>query len=336
MTNATVIGASGYTGGELLRLLVTHPDIDEIVPVSRTNAGKPVSSVHRNLNGIFECDFEDLDIRGIDSDVVFLAAPNGEAMKYAPELLEKGLKVIDLSADFRLDKGTYEKFYMKHESPELIKKAVYGLPELFRDKIKKARMVANPGCYVTSAILAIAPLAKFKDKLDMEKVVVDSKSGTSGAGAKLTDFLTHGEVHDNLKPYNVVEHRHRPEMEHILSESIKDIKISFTPTLMPIIRGILTNVHVFGKTGADLRKHYEKFYNGEPFIRIVDTPQVKDVVGTNFCDIGVHADKHTDRILVISAIDNLIKGASGQAVQNMNLMFGFDEWAGLTMVAGHP
>ena len=332
----TIVGASGYTGGELLRLLLRHPKVEDIIATSRTYAGKKVSVVHKNLTGIYDKNFSEFDEKKVDSDVVFISTPHGESMEIVPKLIERDIRVIDLSADYRIkDTSIYEKFYCKHKSPELLKESVYGIPEIYREKIKKARLIANPGCYAISAILAIMPLSKFKNKLDIEKVVVDSKSGTSGAGAKISEELHHPEVHDNLRPYNVVEHRHRPEIEFILSNFFDGIKISFTPTLMPISRGILTNVHVFGKI-EDIGEQYSKFYNGEPFIRIVDIPEIKNVVGTNYCDLNAYFDKNSSRILAISAIDNLIKGASGNAIQNMNIMFSFDEKSSLELIAEHP
>ncbi len=334
----TIVGASGYTGSELLRLLVNHPEIDGITATSRTYAGKKVSDLHRNLHGIYNEKFHEFSLSRLDSDVVFLATPHTESMEYAPRILGKGIRVIDLSADYRFkDKRDYEKIYGKHKNPELLKQAVYGVPELFRNKIKNAKLVANPGCYALGAILAIAPLAKFQNKLDVEKIVVDAKSGTSGAGAKLSDFIHHPEVHDNLKPYKMVDHRHQPEIESVLLNFFKKIKISFTPTLVPIIRGILTNVHVFSTTiNINFENHYKTFYKNEPFVRIMDVSYVKDVLNTNYCDISVHLDAENSRVLVISAIDNLIKGAAGNAIQNMNLMLGYKETTGLKLVAGHP
>ncbi len=339
----TIIGASGYTGSELLRILVNHNEIEEIIPTSRTYNGKSVSSVHQNLKNIYDVKFTNPNIEDIDSDVVFTCTPNGKAMEIVPKLLEKGIKVIDMSADFRIEQESYEETYkIEHKCPGLLEKAVYGLPELFRDRIKKANLIANPGCYVTAAVLGIAPLLneKFKDKLDLNKVVVDAKSGTSGAGAALSDFLHFSEVYGNLKPYKTTDHRHRPEIESALKRfSNIDLKVSFTPTLMPIVRGILNNIHIFAEDGFDgenLDKIYKDFYKKEVFVRVTDVPYVKNVVDTNFCDIGTAFDEHTKRILVMSAIDNLIKGASGQAVQNMNLACGFSENKGLLSVAGHP
>lgn len=339
MISATVIGASGYIGGELIRLLTNHPKIDKIIPVSREHYGKPVSSVHKNLYKIFDENFVDLDLNNINTDVAFLATPNGGALKIAPELLKKNIKVIVLSADYRFkDIKEYKRIYNEKEDEDdeknnkFAKNAVYGLPEIFREDIKKAILIANPGCYATSAILAIRPLAEFKDKIYADKIVVDSISGSSGAGVKPSDFLHHPEVQNNLKPYNVTNHRHRPEIEYILNPFFGKIKISFTPTLGCWVRGIKTDVHIFTNTGNEflhLRDFYEKFYEKEPFIRITNTPYMANVVNTNFCDISVNYDEHTNKILLISVIDNLLKGGSGQAIQNMNIMFGFDEKYGL-------
>lgn len=336
--DVVVVGGSGYTGGELLRILVRHPEVEELEVTSRSHAGKKASMVHQNLLGVYDKAFVEYKPDKIDADVVFLATQHGESMSVAPKLLEKGVKVVDLSADYRIrDVRLYEKFYKKHESPQLLKDAVYGLPELYRKRIKKAMLVANPGCYPTSVLLALAPLAEFKDRIDAKKIVVDSLSGTSGAGAKPSETLHHPEVDENLKPYNVLDHRHRPEMEHILAEFLGDTRISFTPTLAPIIRGIQSNVHVFSSKKIEgLAEHYRRFYDKEYFIRITETPQIKNVANTNFCDIGVWYDENAKKILIISAIDNLIKGASGQAVQNMNVMSGYDEKMGLDLIAGHP
>lgn len=331
----SIIGASGYTGNELMRILANHNKIEEIRPYSRTYSGKKVSDLNKNLTG-FEDKFEkfsELDVDAIDTEICFLCTPNGEAMKIVPKLHEKGIKTIDLSADYRLPQDVYENTYkIKHESPELIDKAVYGLPELFREKIRNAEIIANPGCYATSAILAIAPLKEFKDLIDREKIIVDAKSGTSGAGKKVEEYYIHSEIHDNIKPYNVTFHRHRPEIENVLKNFL-DCKISFTPTLLPVIRGIITNVHIFSDRKID-SEHYKKFYEKEYFIRIREIAEMKYVLNTNFCDISTHYDEHTKRLVVISTIDNLIKGASGQAVQNMNIMCNFSENEGLNLVSG--
>jgi N-acetyl-gamma-glutamyl-phosphate reductase len=333
-----VVGGSGYTGGELLRILLNHPKVDSIEAASRSYAGKPVSDVHPNLRGAYDKAFTEYSEGKVDADVVFLALPHGQSMEYAPKLLDKGVKVVDLSADYRIrDVELYERYYAKHKNPQLLAKAVYGLPELFRDEIKGCSFVANPGCYTTAAILSLAPLKDFKDRIELNRVVVDAKSGTSGAGAKPTEFLHHCEVDENLKPYKVTGHRHQPEIDHILGRLIPGISVSFTPTLVPVTRGILSNAHVYGDlTGVNLRKHYEKFYRGEGFIRMVDTAYTKNVLHSNICDISVHYDGEKQRAVLISAIDNLVKGAAGQAIQNMNLMLGYAEDEGLKGLGPHP
>jgi len=336
--DVTVVGASGYSGGEALRILARHPKVDKINATSRQYAGDKVSTVHQNLQGIWEGRFMEAKAKAFDVDLIFMATPHGESMKEVPGLLEKGIKVIDLSADYRMkDVRLYERFYQKHTSPELCKKAVYGLPEAYRKEIKKAELVANPGCYPTSVILGLLPLKKFKGKLDIKKVTVDSMSGTSGAGAKPTEFVHHSEVSENLKAYKIGEHRHRPEMESILKEHFgQETRVSFTPTLVPIVRGIQSNIHVYGNVAADLMGGYRRFYSKEFFVRVTKTPSVKNVNRTNYCDVGVWYDKNSTQITVVSVIDNLVKGAAGQAVQNMNIMQGFDETAGLKEIAGHP
>ncbi|MDD5111788.1 MAG: N-acetyl-gamma-glutamyl-phosphate reductase [Candidatus Altiarchaeota archaeon] len=337
--DATIIGGSGYSGSELLRILSRHPKVETLNVTSRQHEGKDVSMLHQNLLGVYDKKFLSPEGKTLDVDVVFMATPHGEAMNIAPRLVDSGIKVIDLSADYRFrDIATYEKNYQKHSSPELNKKAVYGLPEAYRKDIKKAQLVANPGCYPTSVILGMLPLTASKGKMDLERITVDSMSGTSGAGIKASEFLQHSEVAENLKAYNVGKHRHRPEMESILSEQFKsDVRVSFTPTLAPIVRGIQSNIHVH-TDGIDnnLPELYRTFYEKEHFVRITETPNVKSVNGTNYCDMGVWKDMDNTHIIIISVIDNLVKGAAGQAVQNMNIMMGYDETLGLTGIAGHP
>ena len=336
--DVTVVGGSGYSGSELLRILARHPKVGELSATSRQHEGEKASTLHQNLLGVYDKKFVPQNGKTLDADVVFLATPHGEAMAIAPRLLEKGIKVIDLSADYRFkDPRVYEAYYQKHASPEWCKKAVYGLPEAYRAEIRKAQLVANPGCYPTSVILGMLPMTKARHKCDVKRITVDSMSGTSGAGSKPTEFLHHSEVNENLKAYNVGIHRHRPEMEAILSEQFKSsVKVSFTPTLVPVIRGIQSNIHIYCNAGVDAMKSYKKFYAHEPFVRITETPAVKNVAHTNYCDIGCWYDKNASQITVISVIDNLVKGAAGQAVQNMNLMQGFEENLGLTALAGHP
>jgi N-acetyl-gamma-glutamyl-phosphate reductase len=335
---ALVIGGSGYTGGELLRILAGHSKVDQVEVTSRSHNGKPVSTVHQNLRGISHGTFTEYNEAKVDADVAFLAVPHGEGMRYAPALLGKGVKVIDLSADYRIsDQSLYERHYQRHTNPELLSEAAYGLPELFRKQIKKARLVANPGCYTTAAILSLAPLSRIKDRFDLRRVLVDAKSGTSGAGAKPTEFLHHSEVDGGMKIYKATGHRHQPEIEHVLSNLMPGISVSFTPSLMPVPRGILSNAHVFGDvSNLDLSRHYGEFYKNEKFVRVVDASYTKNVLYSNYCDISVFSDPEKGRIVLVSAIDNLVKGAGGQAVQNMNLVMGYDEWQGIDFFPFHP
>ncbi len=344
MADTTIVGASGYLGGELLRILVNHPRIGRIIPISRRYAGKPVSSLHRNLYKIFDKNFEDLNLEKIDSDVIFFAAPLGDWFKSISKLLERGIKVITLGGKFRIQDAELDReVYGGYENEELLKERVYGLPELYRDEIRTSRFVTNPGCYPVSVILAIFPLIKFKDKLDLKRIVVNSISGTSGAGASPSEFLHHPETCDTVKPYNITFHRHMPEMEFILGEKFRtELTVSFIPSVVNMSRGIMSYITIFAKEiEIDLSKHFNNFYKKEPFVRVLreekeNIPTLGSVIGTNFCDIGINYDTKAGRILILSAVDNLIKGGSGQAVQNMNLMLGFDEKSGLGLVGGHP
>jgi N-acetyl-gamma-glutamyl-phosphate reductase len=322
--NVGILGASGYTGAELLRILYNHPKANVVVATSRQWAGKYIWQLHRHLKGFYNLKFELPEIKNFDGcDLVFTAVPHGEAMKFVPKLLEVGIKVVDLSADYRLDKETYERVYgKKHEG---YVEAVYGLTELHRDEIAKAKLVANPGCYPTGCILAVAPIADV-----IERVVFDCKSGITGAGMKPTEFTHYPNLHESIVPYKVTNHRHYYEMVQELSKFNPEIKISFTPQVFPGSRGILTTAHVFLKKDLSLdeiRSRYEKFYENCYFVRLQDEVRLSYVRGSNFCDIALH--KGEDRLVVVSAIDNLVKGASGQAVQNMNVMFGWDEKLGL-------
>ncbi len=321
-----IVGASGYTGGELLRLLVMHPEAEVIKASSRRFEGKEVWKVHKFLKGFYDLKFCAPEIGNFsDCDLVFTAVPHGEAMVYAPHLLEVGVRVVDLSADYRLPKEVYEKTYGKKHTGYL--EAVYGIPELHREEIRKANLVANPGCYPTGAILAVAPLAKLEL---IERVVFDCKSGITGAGESPSDFTHYPNLHESVVPYKVTDHRHFPEILQELSRFQRDLKISFTPQVFPGSRGILTNAHVFlrGELSRDeLYRIYEEFYSGCYFVRLQDEVKLVQVRGSNFCDIALFSDG--ERAVAISAIDNMVKGASGQAIQNMNLMFGLEEWVGL-------
>lgn len=323
-----IIGGSGYTGGELLRLLVNHPDAEIVAVTSRTFKDKPIGAVHPHLSKILNMRFEDISAGEVAkrSDVVFTAVPHKAAMGYVPELLTQGTKVIDLSADYRLDYDAYETTYgITHADKG--RKAVYGLPELHRRDIKRANLVANPGCYPTGAILAAAPLVKAGE---VSRVVFDSKTGVSGAGMIPSEVTHYPNVAENVVPYQVTKHRHLPEIVQELTVLGK-CKIHFTPHIIPAVRGILTTAHVFVKkemSKEEITNLYQKMYAGETFVRILDEmPSLSAVRGSNFCDIGF--DVEGDRVIVVSAIDNMVKGASGQAIQNMNIMFGLDEKAGL-------
>lgn len=339
-----IIGASGYTGGELLRLLSRHRECEVVCATSRKAKARRIHEVHPHLRGIVELKFEDLPPQEVASrsDFVFTATPHGAAMEIVPKLLEHGVKVVDLSGDYRFeDVKVYEKYYgLEHEHPEL--KAAFGLPELYREQIKNARFVANPGCYPTSVILGLVPMLK-RGIIEPQRIVADSKSGVSGAGAvpkKSTHFCM---AEESITPYKVVGHRHLPEMEQELRKFNSGVKVSFVPHLVPVIRGISTTLHCFLKKNAEsdeIRSIYSKFYKNEPFVRVLEAgaiPRMSSVRGTNYIDIGgFEVDNERGRLVVVSVIDNLVKGASGQAVQNMNIMQGYKETLGLEQVGAHP
>lgn len=332
-----IIGGSGYTGGELLRLLAQHPEAKVRAVTSRSRKGQKVSDTHTHLRKIYDLNFEDMAPEDVASrcDIVFTAVPHGTAMQVVPELLDNGIKVIDLSADYRLRTDVFEKTYkMKHTDP---RDAVYGIPEL-HPEVAEQKFIANPGCYPTGASLSAAPLA---DAGLIERVVFDSKSGISGAGAEPTEVSHYPNMAENIQAYKLTSHRHRAEIVQELTRLDSGLKsISFTPHVIPSVRGILTTAHIFVKkelSEEDVSKIYRDFYEDKPFIRLIKgIPMLGSVRGSNFCDIGFEIEKNSDRIVVISAIDNLVKGASGQAIQNMNLMFGLPETAGLWTPAIAP
>jgi len=326
MIKAGIIGGAGYTGLELVRLLLMHPEVEISVVTSRRYKGKLINEINPHLSSFIELEYEDIDTKEIAdrSDIVFVAVPHGSAMDYVPELLERGARVIDLSADYRLKKKEYERIYKRpHKDKDKEKRgAVYGLTEL-HPEVADANLVANPGCYPTGAILAVAPLVKEKE---VNQVIFDAKSGISGAGAEPSETSHFPNLAENIIPYQVTAHRHVAEMRMELG-----VKVSFTPHVIPAIRGILTTAHVFLNTHSEeIEETYKRFYEGTRFIRLrKGMPSLSSVRGTNFCDIGFEIEEKSNRIVVISAIDNLIKGGSGQAIQNMNVMFGFDEAEGL-------
>jgi N-acetyl-gamma-glutamyl-phosphate reductase len=346
MLKVAIVGASGYTGLELIRILHTHPEAAVTCVTSEQSAGKRISEVFPSLRDRCDLLLENLEPVRIaeKADFIFTALPHKAAMEVVPTFLKLGKRVVDLSADYRLkDAKEYACWYEPHLNPENLKKAVYGLPELRRTRIAAADLVANPGCYPTSVILGLAPLLK-KKLIDPASIIADSKSGVSGAGrsAKVDNLFC--EVNDGFKAYAVGGlHRHIPEIEQELSLLAgKKVVISFTPHLVPMDRGILSTIYaapLTAATTAELLKIYRDFYKGEPFVRVLPEgcfPATSHVRGSNFCDIGLTVDQRTGRVIVVSAIDNLVKGASGQAVQNMNIMNGFPENMGLEGLALFP
>ncbi|WP_457575225.1 N-acetyl-gamma-glutamyl-phosphate reductase [Desulfomarina sp.] len=341
-----IVGASGYTGTELTRILCNHPEARLTVATSRKYAGRKLADIFPNLRNRTELVFENLTPDQLTSraDFFFTAVPHKTAMDIAPGLLDAGKKIVDLSADYRIrDVATYEKWYQPHSSPDLLEEAVYGLPELYRDRISTSRLTANPGCYPTSIILALAPLLK-AGAIEVNSIIADSKSGTTGAGRAPQTATLFCEVHDGFKPYKVGRaHRHTPEIEQELKAVAgKDVTITFTPHLLPISRGILSTIYATLSSNFDhntLTDLYRLEYDSEPFIRILgedNYPATQFVRGSNFCDISCKIDQATGRVIVMSCIDNIVKGAAGQAVQNMNLMCGFDETCGLENIPLFP
>mgnify|MGYP001615729596 FL=1 len=346
MLKTAIIGGSGYTGGELLRLLLNHTEIEIAAITSEKSIGKPVSALFPNLKNMTDMVFEKNEpaIISKKADFIFLCLPHCAAMDSAKAYLKYGKKVVDLSADFRLkDYKVYEKWYKeRHTAKDLLKKAVYGLPELYRNKIENAELVANPGCYPTSAILAIAPLLKSKWAKGIDlPIIIDSKSAISGAGRGAEVAYLFTEANESVRAYKIGSHRHTPEIEQELSITAKKkIHVSFTPHLIPMNRGILSTIYIKKPINAEqLLEHYRDFYENEPFVRILNSgslPDTKNIRGSNICEIGIVEDKRTGMTVIVSAIDNLIKGASGQAIQNMNIMQGFDEGCGLNLLPIFP
>ncbi|KON33935.1 MAG: N-acetyl-gamma-glutamyl-phosphate reductase [miscellaneous Crenarchaeota group-6 archaeon AD8-1] len=345
-----IIGGSGYVGGELLRLLLNHPKVEISLVTSRKYSGEYVFNVHPNLRGITQLKFMPQNLSEIQNkcDIVFTATPHGSSINIVPKLLEVGLKVIDMSADFRLkDPYDYDKWYgWKHPNPDLLNEAVYGLPELHREKIKKAFLVACPGCMATASILGLAPILK-ADLVEKEKIIIDLKIGSSGGGAKPTIVSHHPERFGGVRPYKVIGHRHIAEVQQELNQLTKTANlIGFTPHAVNMVRGILATIHTFpiqSIKNKDIWAVLRDFYSDEPFIRIVKykkgpykLPDPKIVLGTNFCDIGFELDSRVNHLLIFSAIDNMIKGASGQGIQCLNILMGIPENSGLNNIGFHP
>ena len=351
MVKVGIIGATGYAGNELVRVLMGHKDVEIMWYGCRSYIDKKYAEVYQNMFEIVEdtCLDDNMEALADQVDVIFTATPQGLCASLVNEEILSKVKIIDLSADFRIkDVRTYEKWYkIEHRSPQFIEEAVYGLCELNRDKIKGARLIANPGCYTTCSILTAYPLVK-EGLIDPDTLIIDAKSGTSGAGrgAKLPNLFC--EVNENMKAYGVTNHRHTPEIEEQLGYAAgKEIVVNFTPHLVPMNRGILATEYATLNKKADgtlptyeeVKAVYDKYYKNEKFVRVLEKdicPETKWVEGSNYVDVNFKIDERTGRIVMMGALDNLVKGAAGQAVQNMNLLFGFDEAEGLNLVPMFP
>jgi len=337
MIRVGIVGVTGYAGETLLELLLGHRGVRVTHLSAKIDAPRKISQIFPKFKNRIElvCDNPDLGVIKRDCDLVFLALPHTVSQKIAPALLKGGKRVIDLSADYRLkDPKIYQDFYKtKHKDASNLKRAVYGLPELCRNNIKDAQLVANPGCYPTAAVLALAPLVAL-GLVDLNSIVIDAKSGVSGAGRKVAEGLLFSEINEDFKAYKVNVHQHMPEINQVLSKlATKKIGVTFVPHLLPLNKGILETIYVKKTKKLKVDKLidlYKKFYKNEPFVRIKPeghNPRLKDVVGTNYCDIGIQ--DFSDKLIIVAAIDNLLKGASGQAVQNMNIMYKIPEKTGL-------
>ena len=330
--NVGVVGATGYTGLELVKMLVKHPAFN-LAYIANSEGGTTINELHPSLNGVCEDEVHraDIDTMAAACDLIFLALPHKTAMAYVKPLIAKGVKVVDLSADYRLPQDIYEAFYCPHTDVENLSHVVYGLPEIYRDELKSAKLVANPGCFPTSAILGLLP---FMDKrVPNTPVIVDAKTGVSGAGKKLSDTTHFVNVNDNLFAYNPLMHRHAPEIANKLGIDFEEV--NFVPHLVPVTRGMISSIYVQVEDDIDAEKLLREYYKDEPFVRISAKPvTMKDVAGTNFCDIYVK--QKGNMLFIASAIDNLMRGASSQALVNANLMMGLDETMGVPDIAYVP
>lgn len=339
MLSCAVVGATGYTGSELVKILLAHPRVQLTALTTRQEMPIPLKDLVPGVskkNSLEVRKFSFAEVKRV-ADVVFLALPYTETMEIAGRFFRAGKIVIDLSADFRIQEvSLYEKWYgVKHRERKLLKEAVYGLPEIYRESIRRTNLIANPGCYPTGACLGIAPLLR-EGLVELDSIVIDAKSGVTGAGKKLNPATQFSEVDENFYAYKVNRHQHLPEMEEVLSGVAgQAVHLTFVPHLLPLNRGILTTIYMKKRPSvrvAEIRKSFERSYAGEPFVRVRkegEFPSLRDVQGTNFCDIGFCSSPDEDEIIVITAIDNLVKGASGQAVQNLNIRSGFPEEEGL-------
>ncbi len=343
MISVAVVGGTGYTGAELLRLLISHPEVQIKKVTSRANAGTLVGEEYPQFRKLLDQKFVNPTTTELaECDLVFFATPNGTAMQMVPELLQSGVKVIDLAADFRLQNlEQWNQFYgIEHTCPELIAEAVYGLPELNREKIRHAKLVANPGCYPTAITLGFLPLLK-ANIVEADSLIADAKSGISGAGRQQKNANLFSEVAENMRAYAVGTHRHRPEIEQTLASASTVIpKLVFVPHVVPMVRGICATLYAqLTDSKADLQALFEEEYKNELFVDVMPSgshPETANVRGSNFCQIAVHKSANTNTAIILSVEDNLVKGAAGQAIQNMNLMFGYDEGLGLSQAALWP
>ena len=346
MIKVGIIGSTGYTGAELVRILMNHKEVKIKWYGSRSYVDKKYADIYRNMFEIVEgvCMEEDMEELAARVEVIFTATPQGFCASLMKEDILNKVKVIDLSADFRIkDVNIYEKWYgISHASPQFIEEAVYGLCEINREDVKGARLVANPGCYTTCSILSAYPLIK-EGLIDTDSLIIDAKSGTSGAGRGAKTDTLFCEVNENIKAYAVATHRHTPEIEEQLGYAAKcDLRVSFTPHLIPMNRGILVSAYATlteEMSHKQVKAVYDAYYKGEKFVRVLEKgiyPETKWVTGSNYVDIGFQIDERTNRIVIMGALDNVVKGAAGQAVQNMNLMFGFPEDEGLRMIPLFP
>ncbi|MDD5593167.1 MAG: N-acetyl-gamma-glutamyl-phosphate reductase [Candidatus Margulisbacteria bacterium] len=347
MIKVGIVGAGGYAGATLINILLRHPEVEIIWLMSEeAHKGKKINELYPHLNGQIDlaCQtLDDLDKNLNSIDLVFLALPHGIAINYVPKIIDAGKKVVDLGADYRFsDNAIFKKWYgIEHTTKKYLDQAVFGLPELYRAEIKKTKLVGNPGCYPTASILGTAPLVKH-GLIELDSIIIDAKSGVSGAGRGTSQKTHYCERNEGIEAYAVTTHRHMGEVEFQLSKVAgKDLAVTFVPHLTPMTRGILATIYAKAKKptdGKQLTALYKDFYKGEPFVRILEgiTPNTKYVSGTNFCDISVQYNEATGKIIVLSTIDNLVKGAAGQAVQNMNLICGFPETTGLKQITFYP
>lgn len=335
VTRVGVIGASGYTGLELLKILIHHPQF-EITYVATTTGGIELDKLHPSLQGVFNCSVEKADSAAIieKCDLVFLALPHQASMGFAKDLIDKGVKIVDLSADYRLELETYEQYYCEHEDKEHLSQAVYGMPEMYREQIKQSALVANPGCYPTASILGILPFTPYID--ENFPIFIDAKSGVSGAGKKCTETTHYISINENIFAYKALNHRHEPEIkEKLFKHSGKNFDVNFVPHLIPATRGELIDAYMLITEEIDPIAVLKEFYKDEPFVRIFERPvDIKSCAGTNFCDI--YAQRKGNKLYINSSLDNILKGSSSAAVANANLMCGYDEALGLPTIAYVP